>query len=104
MCRHARGGGETRRGKCDAMIRPYTGPELAGDLRLSEENAAGPAVPGAPDGGPQAIVTRTVSWLAVDGVLDEPDWEAAAGIGELRQRAPREGEKASEATDVKLLY
>jgi len=49
-------------------------------------------------------VTRAAGRITVDGVLDEPDWEAAAPIGEMRQREPHQGEKASELTEVRLLY
>ena len=45
-----------------------------------------------------------MSPIAVDGELDEPAWSAAAPIGEIRQRDPHEGERATEATEVKLLY
>jgi hypothetical protein len=58
----------------------------------------------ATDQGARAIVARSASRLTIDGILDEPDWKVAAPIGEIRQRAPHEGDKASEATDVKLLY
>jgi len=59
---------------------------------------------GAIDDPPQAIVARAVSAVTVDGVLDEPDWESATSIGNIRQREPHEGERATEPTAVKLLY
>ena len=56
------------------------------------------------DEAPRAVISRSSSPVIVDGVLDEPDWEAATTIGEIRQREPHEGEPATEATEVKLLY
>jgi hypothetical protein len=73
-------------------------------LRLSETNASGLGVGSATDEGARAIISRSASRITIDGVLDEPDWETATPIGEIRQRDPHEGEKASETTEVKLLY
>ncbi len=53
---------------------------------------------------PVATVLRTTAPVIVDGVLDEPDWAEAPDIGELRQREPLQGEKATELTSVKLMY
>jgi hypothetical protein len=77
---------------------------LAGCLRLCDTNASAQGVGGAAGEAPRATISRSASPITIDGVLDEPDWEAAAAIGEIRQRAPHEGEKASEPTEVKLLY
>ncbi len=44
------------------------------------------------------------SHITIDGLLNEQDWSQAAAIGEILQREPRQGEKASERTEVKLLY
>src|SRR5205809_7825823 len=52
----------------------------------------------------QKLLSPAASNITVDGVLDEPDWEAATPIGEIRQREPHQGAEASEATEVKLLY
>jgi Domain of unknown function (DUF5916)/Carbohydrate family 9 binding domain-like len=71
-------------------------------FRLSETDAS--ALGNASDEAAKAVVSRSASQITIDGVLDEPDWEAAPPIGEIRQRAPHEGEKASEATEVKLIY
>jgi hypothetical protein len=49
-------------------------------------------------------VTRLTSAIAVDGVLNEADWAAVEPIGEIFQREPKEGEKATERTVVKLLH
>src|SRR6266571_3131332 len=73
-------------------------------LRFSDANASEPGVGSATEEAAKAIVSRSTSQITIDGVLDEPDWETAAPIGEIRQREPHQGERASEATDVKLLY
>ncbi|HMG36132.1 MAG TPA: DUF5916 domain-containing protein [Blastocatellia bacterium] len=52
----------------------------------------------------QATVNRAKSRIVVDGLLNETDWVEAAPVGEILQREPHEGEKATEVTDVKLLY
>jgi hypothetical protein len=44
------------------------------------------------------------SKISVDGILDESDWAEAPPIGEILQREPKQGEKATEQTVVKLLY
>jgi hypothetical protein len=42
--------------------------------------------------------------ITVDGVLDEPAWEAAEAIADFVQRFPAEGEPSSQSTVVKLLF
>ena len=71
-------------------------------LRLPDANASGLAI--ATEEAATAVISRSTSPITVDGILDEPDWEAATPIGDVRQREPHEGEKATEATQVKLLY
>src|SRR2546428_5434249 len=73
-------------------------------FRPSDRTASGRGVRRATDEATTAIVSRSASPIVIDGVLDEPDWKAATPIGELRQREPHPGEKASESTEVKLLY
>ena len=51
-----------------------------------------------------APVTRASGAIAIDGVLDEPDWKSAPGIGALVQRQPDTGAPPTEPTDVTLLY
>ena len=72
--------------------------------RPSDTNASGLGVRSATDEATRAIISRSTSPIIIDGVLDEPDWKAATPIGEIRQREPHPGEKASESIDVKLLY
>jgi Domain of unknown function (DUF5916)/Carbohydrate family 9 binding domain-like len=71
---------------------------------LADSAAAALDAAGAADDARKAVVTRATSPIAVDGVLDEPAWEAAEPIGDLRQREPHEGEQATEPTEIKLLY
>src|SRR5438309_12116202 len=73
-------------------------------LRLSEANASGLGVHSVTDEGTKATISRSVSQITIDGVLDEPDWKAAAPIGETRQREPNERKRATVTTEVKLLY
>src|SRR5439155_16941535 len=81
-----------------------TVPALLVCFSLSETNASGLGVPRATDETTEAVISRSWSPITIDGVLDEPDWSAAAPIGEIRQREPHPGEQASEPTEVKLLY
>lgn len=49
-------------------------------------------------------IQRVTSGISVDGVLNEVDWGLVEPIGEILQREPKQGEKASERTVVKLLH
>jgi hypothetical protein len=51
-----------------------------------------------------APVTAITAPITIDGVLDEPVWRTAPGIGDLIQRQPATGQPPTEATDVTLLY
>jgi len=48
--------------------------------------------------------SRLVGELRIDGRLDEPAWAQAAPLSDLRQREPREGEPATEQTEVRVLF
>src|SRR5215813_5847901 len=52
----------------------------------------------------RTTVLRAKSRITIDGILNEPDWIEAQTVGEIIQRDPHPGEKASEKTDLKLLY
>ncbi|HXW04052.1 MAG TPA: DUF5916 domain-containing protein [Vicinamibacterales bacterium] len=57
-----------------------------------------------PEPGPRsAVVTCTMDAITIDGVLDEPIWTAAPGIGELVQRQPLQGRPPTERTDVTVI-
>lgn len=51
-----------------------------------------------------AIVTRVVSPIVIDGVLDESPWQTSPKIGGLTQRIPLSGATPTERTEVTLLY
>lgn len=40
----------------------------------------------------------------LDGTLDDPVWQQAKAISDFRQREPYEGQKPTEATEVRILY
>jgi hypothetical protein len=48
--------------------------------------------------------TRTTGSIDIDGVLDEPAWEAAPIANGFVQSEPREGQPATFDTDVRVLY
>ncbi len=63
-----------------------------------------PAVQPAP-GAPAAFVARPSRFTSppvIDGRLDDAVWQSAARLGDFRQLEPKEGEAATEPTDVYL--
>ena len=40
----------------------------------------------------------------LDGTLNDPLWQSAKAITDFRQREPREGDPATEKTEVRILY
>jgi len=42
--------------------------------------------------------------IALDGLLTEPCWIQASAISDFRQRDPREGEAATEKTEIRVVY
>src|SRR4029079_1621103 len=50
------------------------------------------------------IATRSTSPIAVDGSLDEPDWELAPGASHFIQNEPDEGRAPAFDTEVRVLY
>src|SRR6185503_6129877 len=55
-------------------------------------------------GDTRATVARAKARIIIDGILNEPDWLDTPPVGEILQRDPHPGEKASEKTELKLLY
>jgi hypothetical protein len=53
---------------------------------------------------PSLGAVRVRETVHVDGRLDDPVWSLAPAASGFRQRDPREGEPASEATEVRVLY
>ena len=71
------------------------------------EAAVSPAYEGqAKAGGPKPEIraTPTKDPVRLDAVLSEAAWQAAAPIGPLVQREPREGAPATEETEVRILF
>jgi hypothetical protein len=62
------------------------------------------AIAAPPDGGPSVSAARAREAVRLDGLLDEAAWSTAAPATGLRQREPREGAPATEATEVRVLY
>lgn len=52
----------------------------------------------------QIDAVRTTGPIRLDGALDEPDWQRAPVATGFLQSDPHEGEPASEATEVRVLY
>jgi hypothetical protein len=50
------------------------------------------------------VAFRTSAPIKVDGVLDEADWERTAVATGFIQNEPREGQPASEETEVRVMY
>jgi len=66
---------------------------------------AGPLCSPAPaKDGARLGAVRTEAKLHVDGVLEEPAWTTAPVASDFTQRDPREGEPATEATEVRVVY
>jgi hypothetical protein len=72
---------------------------LASSLALSASTWAAP-----PGQGPVVRAARAAGEIRIDGRLDEADWLAAPAVSAFLQRDPEQGEPASEATELRLLY
>ena len=53
---------------------------------------------------PVATAVRATSPITIDGVLDEPAWQAATALSSFTQRLPAEGEAATQLTEVRILF
>ncbi len=62
------------------------------------------AAPGALTGPPSLTAARVAIAPRIDGVLKDQAWREAPGASGFRQRDPREGEPATESTEVRVLY
>jgi hypothetical protein len=60
--------------------------------------------PGRAQGPKTGRTVSTDTAIMVDGLLDEPVWSQASVITELLQKDPREGEPATEQTEIRILY
>jgi len=53
---------------------------------------------------PTARAARLEGELRIDGVPDEPAWQAADVVTDFIQNDPREGERATQPTEVRILF
>lgn len=66
--------------------------------------AASPGLANGQSAEPTAQAARVSEPPVIDGRLSEPTWGSANAIGGFRQRDPEEGEAATEASSVRILY
>src|SRR2546422_9913398 len=52
---------------------------------------------------PEVTLGRTTGPIRLDGILDEPDWQAAGLIPDLTQQSPIPGRPTPYHTEVRLL-
>ncbi|MFN2431680.1 MAG: DUF5916 domain-containing protein, partial [Gemmatimonadota bacterium] len=66
---------------------------------------AAPAASADP-GGSEGVLTAEplAGEIRLDGRLDEPAWSAAAAVSDFRQQEPDEGQPATQATEVRILF
>lgn len=53
---------------------------------------------------PSAIAVKTTEPIKIDGVLDEAAWATAQVVDHFVQQEPREGQPATDRTEVRVLY
>jgi len=87
--------GEPARGRLAVLLIAVPGALLLGPA---------PARPQSPHGEPGARVERASTPISVDGRLDEEAWRQAPVAGGFLQRDPNQGEPATEATELRLLF
>src|SRR5262245_50819914 len=73
-------------------------------LGLKALPADGQAAPPASGGRARIEAVRSEQALRVDGQLDEPIWQRAQFIRDFVQREPREGEPATQRTEIAFVY
>ena len=76
---------------CGQPVRAQTGPGAA--MALTDLERAH-----------QIVGVRVTTPPRIDGMLDEAAWQLATPISGFTQSKPREGEPATEATEVRILY
>jgi hypothetical protein len=52
----------------------------------------------------RAVALRVEQAPRLDGVLDEPDWQRATVIDNFTQQEPKEGQPASERSEIRILF
>lgn len=66
--------------------------------------AAGTVASAGEGGAPDAAAIRAAGPIRLDGVLDEPSWVLARALSGLVQREPRQGDRPTEETEVRVLF
>src|SRR5262245_9717903 len=87
-----------------ALLVPAVVLMAVGSLGITTFAWAQPRGPVSGASPPAAPVKFANGPITLDGRLDEADWQAASPIGPLMQQVPREGQPASEPTEVRVLY
>jgi hypothetical protein len=75
---------------------------LTGSALLGAQTAPASQTGSAPL--PNATAAAVTGTIAIDGKLDESAWAKATPIADFRQQNPNEGAKASQRTEVRVLY
>ena len=65
---------------------------------------AATAAQNSPPGTPWLRALRISETIKIDGRLDEPAWARAEVAADFRQEEPREGEPATEKTEIRVLF
>ena len=78
---------------CAVAIVAHARPATAADSTATHPEGEVPVIRAIP----------VVGAVHIDGILDEPAWQAAVPAGGFLQNDPREGEPASEPTEVRVL-
>jgi len=53
---------------------------------------------------PTVAAVRLTTRISIDGRLDEPVWQSAPAASDFRQTEPREGEPATQRTELRFVY
>src|ERR1051326_7827243 len=75
---------------------------LGGNTSRAQDQAAG--VPAIEQVSRSARAVRVERPPRMDGTLNDPIWQQARPLTDFRQREPFEGQRATENTDVRILY
>jgi hypothetical protein len=105
--RHLRGpaGGHAPLVQAQALaLKPRATPALLFLAALLGGTGPVSAASGLPHGEPVLRAARASAPIVLDGRLDEDAWRAAPVAGGFLQRDPNQGEPATEATELRLLY
>jgi len=84
---------------CTLLIGMFVPPRT-----VAAESLPNPARPLPQEGTRKAEAVRVDRAPKLDGALDDPIWSSAMPVTDFRQREPKEGEPATEKTEVRILY